>query len=452
MPIGMNGTALLKKIDFHRAIRGAGWNRDVCRHYRRLARSQTFDPELAARLKTIRLRSLLQHAYQTTRFYRERFDAAGFTPADFQRAEDLQRLPPLTRQDLNAHLESLVSLAFLRQGLQFDFTGGSTGLPTRFARSNACLSIKKANELRFNSWTGWKPGDRILYYWPALQDIGANGKGPLTLRRRLLDRHLTLYAGRLSPRILQEHATLFRRFKPHLIRAFPSALQIFAAFLRERGIALPAPKAIITVGETLNAFQRQLFEEAFQSRVFNCYVSRECGNIAAECAEHDGLHVADELLHLEVVNAGNGAVGEILITDLTNFGMPLIRYRIQDASLIKHGACRCGRTLPRIDISAARLSDYLISPADGAIVSGPTIIHYMFAEGPKVGRFQIEQDRRDHLIVRMAGGRDANRQLVEHIATVAQRLFHGQMRIDYEFVAGIPLLKSGKYQFVKRSF
>lgn len=399
-----------------------------------------------------KLKLLLRHAYDNTIFYKRRFDQIGFHPDDLSSLEDLKKIPPVTRQDLNEHLEDMIARNISEKERHYASTGGSTGLATRFARDNGCLSIKKAAEYRFNTWMGWKPGDKILYYWPALTDFSSEGSKTNCYKSLLLYRSLRLFAGRLNEKILAEHVRKYIAFKPSLIRAFPSALQRFAEYALNSGVSLPEPRGIITVGEPLIETQRNLFRDIFHSDVFNCYVSRECGNIGCECPAHNGMHIAEEMVYLEIEARKEGEFGEILLTDLWNMGMPLIRYRIQDAAKWVDGFCSCGRQHRRIGVEAARISDFLISPINDSYISGATLLHYLLAEGPQIGRVKLLQDAKDHLNIIIAGDKVSSQAGVKHIKSKLEIIFEGSMKVDFTFVEEIPLLPSGKYQFVQRLY
>jgi phenylacetate-CoA ligase len=441
---------MLKNKSKWEFIYGSNWNANVRKYYNDLLRSQFASKSSIQEKKLLGVQSIVKHAYDSTMFYRERFDKAGLKPDTIQCFEDLKIIPPLIREDLNNHLQALISNRFTENKIHYDKTGGSTGLTTVFARSNDCLSQKKANEYRFNAMTGWKPGERILYYWPAIQDFTNLKNKHNMVVQKYYRRRLSIFAGKLNSDILKRHFDLMVDFKPKLIRAFPSVLQVFAEFVNENNLPVCIPKAIITVGESLNQFQRELFENTFNCEIYNCYVSRECGNMACECERHNGLHVAEELLHIEIDSNSDNDFGNILITDLTNYGMPLIRYKIQDMSRILNDRCCCGRETVRLDLEAARLSDYIISPVDRTKIGGPALIHYLLAEGPKVGRFQIIQDEIDHLKIRMCGNKKDNKKGIDHVKKTIGVLFDDKMNIDIEFVDKIPFLKSGKYQFVLR--
>jgi len=241
-------------------------------HLRFLKRCEQWPADQLRSFQLDRLRSLLCHAYEHTAFYKKRLDQANLDPYRVSSLEDIKKIEPVTRQDLNKHTQEMIADSIPEKDRHYASTGGSTGLATRFARDNACLSIKKASEYRFNTWTGWRPGEKILAYWPALADFSAEAGQPSTIKSLIYTRRLSLYAGRLNDKILSEHLKAFKSFRPHLVRAFPSALQRFAEYIRTVGVKIPSPiRGIITVGEPLLESQRSLFREVFQCDVFNCF-------------------------------------------------------------------------------------------------------------------------------------------------------------------------------------
>ena len=232
-----------------------------------------------------------------------------------------------------------------------------------------------------------------------------------------------------------------------LIRAFPNPLWILAKYLKETSGAPIRPKGIITVGEPLLDSQRTLFEEVFGCPLFNCYVSRECGNMAGECDFHHGLHINAESLIIEFVRngrqAGRASPGQILITDLDNYGMPFIRYRIEDLGSSMSPSCPCGRSLPLMAMEAGRISDFIISPHDRSYVSGAALCHYLIAEGPEVGQVQLVQESIDQLTIRIVRSRSTGIDERQHFEQVIQRVFQGKVRLRLNLSSPSPRKSPG---------
>ncbi len=117
---------------------------------------------------------------------------------------------------------------------------------------------------------------------------------------------------------------------------------------------------------TLHDWQRSVIEEAFGQPVTNRYGCEEVSLIACECEEHNGLHLNADGVYCEVIpddrlNAGPNA-GRLLVTDLTNRAMPLIRYQVGDVVVPSDRTCACGRGLPLIEQVVGREADYVLTP------------------------------------------------------------------------------------------
>jgi phenylacetate-CoA ligase len=446
--MSLRGT-LIKRVLYPLNERREG--KQTLPHLHALEESQYDAPERRNEKRWRALRAILQQAYAQTPFYRERFREAGITPDNIKDWDDLRKLRPLTKADLQQRLDDLIARNVPESARHRSATGGSTGQHTPFYRDNACLDPKMAGQLRFNRWAGWDVGEPLAFVWVALQDFAKPPTSRARLRNWLIDRQLSLCAGSLNEGVLEIYARKLRRFRPVLIRAFPSPLAVLAGYLKNTTNSDIRPRGIITVGEPLLDTQRRLFEEVFACPVFNCYVSRECGNMASECEQHDGLHIADELLHIEFERDGKpaapGEIGNILVTDLANRGMPLLRYEIGDMGSPRAGSCPCGRTLPMMAMEAGRVTDFLVSPIDGTLISGASLCHYLVAEGPDVGQIQIVQDAQNHLTVRIVRGSRFREEDLRHFEQVVQRLFHAAMQVTFSFVDSIPREPGGKYRF-----
>jgi phenylacetate-CoA ligase len=443
---------LVRRVTFplYHGIKG----QPILRRLAELERSQFEPAERLAELRLEKLRRLLRHAYRNTAYYRHRFDEAGFDPERVRGFDDLLKLPLLTKSDIVAHLGELVAANLPPAAVHRTASGGSTGRQVPFYRDDRCLSFKKAVEFRFNRWTGWDVGRPIAYFWPAIQDFAAAPSWKSRVVQSWVTRSLMLYSGRLDERALAHYAEQLCDYRPFLIRAFPNPLALLARYLESNPRYRARPHAVISTGEPLLAHQKELFERVFDCSVYNLYASRECGHVASECDYHHGLHVAIEGLHVEVVRDGRpaapGELGDLIVTDLENQGMPFIRYQIEDIGALSPDPCPCGRSLPLLTFEAGRVSDFLVSPHDGSYVSGASLCHYLIAEGPDVGQLQIIQDEADHLtlkIRRSSAFPESDRERLDRLTRTLREIFRGSMRYTVEFVDVIPHEPSGKYRF-----
>ena len=192
---------------------------------------------------------------------------------------DLAALPVLTKADIKGHLGEMVATNISSEGISRSATGGSTGEHTPFYQDLACLNPKIALEYRFNRWASWDVGEPIAFVWPAIQDFAATPSPKRRLRNVLLDRRLMLYSGHLDEQTMAGHSRHLALCTA-LIRAFANPLWILAKYLKETSGHQFGPRgSSLWVNHSWTA-REPCFEEVFGCPVFNCYVSRECGNMA----------------------------------------------------------------------------------------------------------------------------------------------------------------------------
>jgi phenylacetate-CoA ligase len=420
------------------------------RYQRELERTQFLSADELRALQLSRVRALLGHAYERCPFYRKSFDAAGLHPDDVRSLEDLRTLPPLEKRDVQEQGGRMVARGWPQDDLLPNQTGGSTGTPIRFFLSRDRKCSRAAATLRHNRWAGWEPGDRAAVIWGAPLDR-PDGGTRARLRAALLREPLWLDAAHLTEqRLAKFHAALYR-WRPKVIQAYARSAALFARYLRDRGLAAYRPQSLVTSAEMLQGEDRRVLEEVFGCPVFDRYGCREVSVIASECPAHTGLHVNAECLYLEVETptgpATAGEVGAVLVTDLLNFAMPLIRYRIGDLGAWASGACPCGRGLPRLAALHGRSTDFLVG-SDGRLVSGVFLATYVVANRPSLGQVQIRQDRAGAVLYRVRPGRDFDADTdLAYLRAATRRHLGERAEADAELVDALPAEPSGKFLF-----
>ena len=131
------------------------------RYQREFARTQFLSRDALRQLQWTRLRNLIQHAWKRCPFYRDRFQQIGATPADLRCLEDLRRLPPLEKRDIQEMGPRLLAEGWPESDLVANMTGGSTGTPLHFFLDRERDCSRAAATLRHNAWAGYRLGDRV---------------------------------------------------------------------------------------------------------------------------------------------------------------------------------------------------------------------------------------------------------------------------------------------------
>jgi phenylacetate-CoA ligase len=427
--------------------------REIYSNLRKFEETQYWPLDRLVRLQWRRLQRLLIHANENTHFYRSTFKSAGFDPNSIEAPDELLQVPILTKSAICENLQGMLAHNYAQTELHSSETGGTTGVKIKFYRDNYCLSPKEAATIRHERWTGWDVGERVGLVWPARQDYVGAHTWKAKARNSLSDRYITLPAAVLTDDDIQKYCLKLKRLHPTKIRCFPYSLYLVARFILENNIQHIQPKGIITTGEPLYDHQRNCIEAAFTSKVFDSYGSRETGLIAQECEYHKAMHVNMESVYLEFIGDDGtpvkpGKTGRIIVTDLLNYGMPLIRYDLGDFGVSMTGKCPCGRALPLMKGIQGRVADRIIVPS-GRDVSSITLVLYLVDNGPRVGQVQILQDAIDHLTIRMTNNPEPDNKTFNYYRSTIENLLGHEMRITFDIVQAIPRESSGKYRFVK---
>ncbi len=393
------------------------------------------------------LEKLLKHAYQNSSYYRELFDELHLHPADIRTYDDFRQIPVCSREDVAKHHERMIADNY-RSSIMRKGTGGSTGVPVQFGLDRDSYEWRTALTQRGYSWANCEAGQHTLYLWSV--DVGNPSflsEFKTNLYHRFFNRKMfNLFD--LTQSEMNRCVSYINRTRPRGIVAYTTAIYDLATYISENGIDVRPVKSVITGAEKLYEHQRELIERVFRTRVFNTYGCREFMLIAAECEQHNGLHLSIDNLFVEVM-AGNapaspGESGDIVITDLHNYGMPFIRYRNGDLVTLEDRQCECGRGLPLIkDIDGRRLDQILAT--NGKALTGVFFPHLM-KELPEVEKFQVIQKDRKLLLIKLVSSAPLAEPRKNFCQTEIRKVTGDDMQIEFEYVNEIPLTPSGKYR------
>lgn len=393
------------------------------------------------------LTKLLSHAYTNSPYYKNVFDKLQLHPGDIKTYADFLQLPLCSREDVVAHKQDMIATNY-RDNIMHKGTGGSTGVPVQFALDRDSYEWRTAATQRGYAWAGCEAGQHTLYMWGV--DVGNPGfihRTKTNLFHGAFNRKMFNCFEFTETEMLKCLDYINRR-RPTGIVAFTSTVYNFARFIEARGLECKPVKSVITGAEKLNEVQREVIERALHTRVFNTYGCREFMLIAAECDRHEGLHVTSDNLFVEVLKDGKpanpGERGDIVITDLHNYGMPFIRYRNGDAVIQSDKSCSCGRGLPLIADIDGRRMDEIVTP-DGKVLPGGFFPHLM-KEFFEVEKYQVIQQARDKLIIKLILKDKISDERLTFCRQEIQKVASINMDVAFEFVDEIPLTSSGKFR------
>lgn len=395
------------------------------------------------------LLALVQHAYDRTGFYRRRFQQAGLQPGDLRTPQDFAQIPVLTRDDIREHLAELTSSSYRPEQLLSSATGGTTDTPVRFMRDLRCLREKAAVQGRFDAWAGLQPGDKTFYLWGARSDYSQNPSGRWLMYERHIMRRVWAPTSVLNPQVLESFRQSLNQFRPKIIYAYPTPLALLCEYLKETGLPCHHPASVICTAEPLLETQRQLVAEVLQCPIFEQYGAREFGMIAAECEAHQGLHFNPAAAYVEFVpllGAEVEGLQEMLVTDLLNYGMPLIRYCVNDCAVVSNEGCSCGRGYPLVRKIAGRTTDTFYLP-NGDVVPGVTLTGRVLQVCPGLKKMQIIQETLQEFRIRYVPGAGMTAADLQLVGDNLRKFFPAGVRCQFEQVAEIAREASGKTRF-----
>ena len=363
--------------------------------------------------------------------------------------EILGSLPLLTKTEIRQSIEQM-TWHDAPGGLTCQSTGGSTGDPLTFYVDRRRQGYDQAARLRSHRWFGVQVGERELYLWGS--PIEWTQTDRLKRFRDRLFNHRLVNAFAMSPARMDQYLDQWDHFRPVSLYGYPSSIALLVEHARAKNRTLDTRhlNAVFVTGEVCYPHQRQDIGEFFGVPVANGYGSREAGFIAHECPEGN-MHVCAENIIVEIIDTNgrcipNGESGEIVVTHLDTYAMPMIRYRTGDLGRLRNGRCACGRGLPMMDVVSGRTTDFIVLP-DGTVKHALSII-YPLREMPGVRQFRVVQGQDHTVSVQVVADDRRARITLEAVALRIRPVIGDEVGLSVELVDHIQCPASGKHRYV----
>ncbi len=394
-----------------------------------------------------KLTLICQHAFDTSPFYRARFQEAGIDPGQVKSPADLASLPLLTKLDVRENLSDILSTNYCKDELVPAKTGGSTGVALSIFCDAAGVEKRNAAALRSDQWSGWRMGQPLAAIW-------GNPPQAVTLKNKLRgflkDRIMYLDTMRIDDQAIDDFLAEWKTVKPGLLYGHAHSIFILAEALQERGLSLN-PTGIVATSMMLLAKERVVIEEVCGIKVTNRYGCEEVSLIGCECEEHKGMHLnldhnIVEFLRDDGTPCAPGEDGRIVVTELINYGMPMIRYEVGDRGVPSDRTCACGRGLPLMESITGRVADFLVA-ADGSKVAGISIIENSLTRFPGIKQLQIVQKIPLLLTVNLVPDTGYGQDVEDELLNGLRDMLGAEMQFEINHVEKIAQEKSGKYRF-----
>ena len=413
------------------------------------------------------LRALRDHAHAGSRFYRELHRGLEDAPLEclptvtkaqlMERFDDVSTSPAITMAGVEAHAAAMAerTAAGLYLGrYRVNATSGSTGRRGLFVFDRAEWAWIIASFARPQEWAGARValGHRRKTVtvasttpWHMSSQVADSVQSPFVDSERI---------SAATP--LSEIVARLNDVQPEVLIAYASMMRLLADEALAGALRI-APAQVFTSSEPLTEEARRRIEQAWGQVLYDQYATTECGSLAMECERHAGLHLAEDLTLVEVVDAHNqpvppGEFGEkVLITALFSRTLPLIRYEISDSVRLAAEPCACGRPFALLDAVQGRLEDILELPGagGGTVRVHPHVFHRIMDTAP-VAAWQVAQEPAG-LRLRLAAPPSRPIDSASIVAAVRNSLAAqgvAALPIEVERVDAIPRTAAGKAPLV----
>jgi len=406
------------------------------------------------------VRKLVRDAYRNVPRFRRRLDATSVPPHEIRSAGDLRRIPIETR----AAIFAVPRDDSIRQGVNLRScptceTSGTTGEPLTIYLTRSEMLYRRLllfRAMRRNArfsfpLTMAEVGTGLIRMGAHRRDI-VQGSGVV---------RVTKIARSLSG---TEQARQLLLAAPQIVIGPPSCLELAAEAIESGGLVVSGwPRLVVARGEVMTRATRGMLRRTFSCPVVDYYNSEEVGNIAWECPDESGrMHVNTDGCIVEIADEeghvlGEGEEGSVVITNLFNWTMPFIRYRMGDrAALFRSRRCSCGFDGPSLSLVSGRTSDFL-NLSTGERVSPRTVDSVIAKAGRRredsdlfeLKRYQAQQDAGGRLTVLIVPREGAGPGLDERVREALTSLDPG-LDVTVRYVSEIPLEASGKFKVVRR--
>ncbi len=416
--------------------------------------NQFVDPIEMSKKQFLKLQNIIHYAYNNSEFYKKKYSDVGFHPDMLKTVKDLEKIPLLSKQDIRDNLEAFVPKKISKDRIEVVNTGGTTAIPMKIYWDNKKVNLMGALYFRTIRMYNCDIGSKTVWIWGLKQ-----GNEYLDFRNKNVKekymKNVSWYNGfDMTPVSMKQFADFCLSFKPELMIGYVSSFYEYSRFIKTNGIKVFHPKAIWLTAEPVDTNQRSLIEEVFQCQTFSQYGSSEILHIATECKVHNGLHIHADSRFVEITDDKGKQLsvdesGFIVVTDLENYVMPLIRYKNDDISSFKLGSCSCGNNFPMINHVIGRVYN-VFKLKSGKQIYGHMFSRKLFTYVDEVKQFQVHQTSYENINIYLVPGKIKDRNiLINELLLYFKYYTADEVIYQFHFVDIIEKERSGKLLYTK---
>jgi len=410
-----------------------------------LSATQYLDEQGLKDWQDSKLRLIVGHAYKNVPYYKRLFKKIGILPCDIKSADDLKKLPFLTKEELRKNPDDFTPGHGKNFLVSKNFTSGSSGKPLKLYRDLRSINFENAILWKQKELAGIKFSDRIAVLREELIAPFKNKKPPFW-RYSALENKMFISSYHLSRENIKYYIKAMEGFKPLAIEAEPSSLYILARFIKDEGFCPLSfsVKVVFTSSEILLNRHKALIEEVFGCRTYDFYGNGERVAAIGMCRE-GAYHVIPEYGITEFMPLDNDSGrAEIVGTNLHNYAMPLLRYRTGDVVEISDSRCSCGSKSQVIKRIEGRIADILVSNDGGRLYTDAC---YLILQGVEnLVEAQIIQENMDHVHIKFTPDKEFSKKDEEKLIKNVKTYVGNSVNVVLEKNQGLLYDRSNKFR------
>lgn len=381
------------------------------------------------------LRKLLDRACNETEFYKA-----------YKGVYDLSNFPVINKSIIREAQNDFLSNQYNINELHKMFTSGSTGTPLDVYQNKEKRNRVIAELLYFGDKVGYRVGKKLVF----LRFLGEHERKS-KIKQFIQNENLMAIDDMSKENLEYICRVLLKAKQGTTILGYASTLKYVIDTFKDMGIhKVNNISGIISGSEVLTEINRKNMREMFNCPIVSRYSNQENGVIAQDCDEYNEYHINRANYIVEILKfdsdekAEEGEIGRIVITDLFNYAMPLIRYDTGDiASMLNNSVCReNGPTLANLE---GRKLDMLYNTSGERLsfFAVDEVVCYL----PYVKQYQIIQRTEKDYTIRLVCTEEASVEESRIILGIKDIL--GQdANIELLYCEGIPIMSSGKFKYV----
>jgi len=402
------------------------------------------------------LRSQIQYCFNNVPFYQRIFRERKLHPNDFNQLSDLQNYPIIAKEDIVKDYTQLLSKKYRMDKCFKSHTSGSTGQPFwTFFDTRSWIRKKYISKLRARFACGMVFGEKIaIFECESIAKVEKKNKKIQFQKPFFNIKIFSIFDD------MEKTVSDLKKFNPQNFYGHPSYIFQLAQFMDKKCFPLEGLRRIFTSSELLESNVRHFIERTFRVEIFDIYGSTEVKEIAWECPKHRGYHINEDEVICEIMKddnpAKNGEIGDIVVTDLHNKAMPLIRYRLHDKGYFVKDKCDCGINFKVMKPAGGRVSDYLTLP-NGKRIS-PYLITTSIEHVDGLLKYQIVQTGKNTIVAYLVLDEHhhrsdcQNEQAMARILDILSHATSDAFHIEIKKCRTIEIEENGKCKVVKNQY